>query len=280
MSTDNNTEVFFLKIFKFVILTIMGLALITTIGALIYAAIEYTQKPKEPAPAKTAPAATVNVEDFLKKIQQSKKVEAPPKEEPEDPTVEEPKQEKPVEKKYLNEARQLLACAKEFDSKSKQNTSVDEEGIRLWLQRNADDRKHERGQAWVTDSVKFNCAVLSNQQVIEFIKKKPEIKLLMESSSYHIEAWDEIILNIAEFNQNEEARIENERNEEQARVFAAKTRAFFVLAIAGGAFGVFMLLALYLIFSAIESNLRRISESMQSSKNNQIPVADKTSELV
>ncbi len=279
MSTDNSTEVFFLKIFKFVILAIMSLALITTIGALIYAAIEYSQKPKEPAPAKTAPAATVNVEDFLKKIQQSKKVEPPPKEEPEDAPAEEPKQEKPVEKKYLTEARQLFACTKEFDAKTKQNTSIDEEGARQWLQRNADDRKHDRGQAWVTDSVKFNCAVLSNQQIIEFVKKKPEIKLLMESTFYHLEIWDEIKNNIAEFNQSEQERIESERREEEARVFAAKTRAVFVLAVAGGAFGIFMLLALYLIFSAVESNLRRISESIESFKNNQMTAVDKTAEL-
>jgi len=266
LNTENTTEIFFLKLFKFVILAIMGLALLTTIGALIYAAIEYSQKPKEPAPAKTAPAETVNIDDFLKKIQQVKKVEQPPVEESPEPTAEQPKQEKPAEKKYLNEARQLLACTKEFEVKAKQNSAVDEEGIRQWFQRNAEDRKHERGQAWVTDSVKFNCSVLGNQQIIEFAKKKPEVKLLMESSFYHIEKWDEIKLKIAEFNRSEEERIESERREEEARVFAAKARAFFILAIAGGAFGIFMLLALYLIFSAIESNLRNINENIEKFK--------------
>jgi len=276
MNTNNNsTEVFFLKLFKFVILTIMGLALLTTIGALIYAAIEYSQKPKEPAPAKTAPAESVNIDDFLKKIQQSKKVETPPpNEDAEDAKPEEPKQEKPSEKKFLNEAKQLLACSKEFDSKTKQNTGVDEEGIRLWFQRNADDHKHERGQAWVTDSVKFNCSVLGNQQIIEFAKKKPEIKLLMESSFYHIEKWDEIKNKIAEFNRNEEERIESERREEEARVFAAKARAIVVLAVAGGAFGLFMLLALYLIFSAIESNLRNINENIEKFKSDKNSVRE------
>ena len=266
MSTENTTEIFFLKIFKFVILAIMGLALLTTIGALIYAAIEYSQKPKEPVAAKTAPAESVNIDEFLKKIQQVKKVEPTPEEDSPEPTPEQPKQEKPAEKKYLNDARQLLACTKDFEVKAKQNSAVDEEGIRQWLQRNADDRKHERGQPWVTDSVKFNCSVLANQQVIEFIKKNPDIKLLMESTFYHLAKWDEIKNNIAEFNRNEEERIESERREEEARVFAAKSRAFFILAIAGGAFGVFMLLALYLIFSAIESNLRKISDNIEKFK--------------
>ena len=242
----------------------MGLALLTTVGALIYAAIEYSQKPKEPVPAKTAPAETVNIDDFLKKIQQSKKVEAPPpNEDAEEAKPEEPKQEKPSEKKFLNEAKQLFACAIEFDLKTKQYTGVDEEGIRLWLQRNADDHKHERGQAWVTDSVKFNCSVLGNQQIIEFAKKKPEIKFLMESYFYHIEKWDE-----------KEERIESERREDEARVFAAKARAIVVLAVAGGAFGLFMLLALYLIFSAIESNLRNINANIEKFKSDSIKVQE------
>jgi hypothetical protein len=88
----------------------------------------------------------------------------------------------------------------------------------------------------------------------------------MESTFYHLAKWDEIKNNIAEFNRNEEERIESERREEEARVFAAKSRAFFILAIAGGAFGIFMLLALYLIFSAIESNLRKISDNIEKFK--------------
>ena len=103
----------------------MGIALLTTIGSLIYAAYEYSQKPKEPAPAQTAPAEVVNIDDFLKKIQQVKKVEAPPVEDSAEPTAEQPKQEKPVEKKYLSDARQLLACAKEFEVKTETNYQTD-----------------------------------------------------------------------------------------------------------------------------------------------------------
>ena len=47
MNTENSTEIFFLKIFKFVILAFMGLALLITVGSLIYAAIQYSQKAKE-----------------------------------------------------------------------------------------------------------------------------------------------------------------------------------------------------------------------------------------
>lgn len=270
MSTENNTEIFFLKIFKFVILAFMGLALLTTIGSLIYAAIEYSQKPKEPEPAKTAPAETVNVDDFLKKIQQTKKVEEAPKEETEEMPAEEPKQEKPTTKKFLNEAKELSACIKAFDTKVKHASGTDEEGIRQWFQRNAEERNRDRGQSWVTDSVKFNCAVLANQQIIDFAIKKPDVKLIGESSFYHIEKWDEIKRKVADFNRKEQDRIESERADEEARVLAAKTRAFFVLVIAGSAFGIFMLLALYLIFSAIESNLRSINDNIKSFKSTEL----------
>jgi hypothetical protein len=68
------------------------------------------------------------IDEFLKKIQQVKKVEPTPEEDSPEPTPEQPKQEKPAEKKYLNEARQLLACTKYFEVKAKQNSAVDEEG--------------------------------------------------------------------------------------------------------------------------------------------------------
>jgi hypothetical protein len=47
-------EELFLKIFKVVILVVMGLGLILAIGLSIYSATLYFQTPKQPAPAKAA----------------------------------------------------------------------------------------------------------------------------------------------------------------------------------------------------------------------------------
>lgn len=267
MSSHNTTEEFFLKIFKSVILAIMSLALIVTIGSLIYSAFEYLQTPKEPAPAKTAPTETVNLDKFINQITpQPKKAEEPPKSEEEQTPEEQPKQEKPTVKKYLTESKQILTCASQFDEKTKNIYAYNDEGLRDFLTRNADSTKFDRGQPWVTDLVKFECSVLANAQIVEIKKKNPDLKILDASIFYHMRAWDEIKQRVAEFDKDEEDRINSERREEESRVFAAKAKALGVLIVAASAFGVFMLLALYLIISAIESNLRRISDNVEEYK--------------
>jgi len=262
MSTKQRTEVLFLNIFKIVVLAIMALALLVTVGTLILAASEYAKKPVEPAPAKVAPTENVNLEDFLKQLQPPKADKAPAKDEPTERQQDSPNQPKPAEQKYLNDAKKLNDCYKDFESKVRQNVVIEEENFRRWIQGTADNRKYDRGQPWVTDMVKFNCPVFANQAVIELVKGKPDLKILSESIEYHLERWDEIKENIKEFNRNEQRRIEEERNAEEARILAAKAQAFILLIVAGSAFAVFMVLALYLIFSAIESNLRRIGETL------------------
>lgn len=49
----------------------------------------------------------------------------------------------------------------------------------------------------------------------------------MESTFYHLAKWDEIKNNIAEFNRNEEERIESERREEEARVLQQNQEHFY-----------------------------------------------------
>ena len=267
MSSHNTTEEFFLKIFKSVILAIMSIALIVTIGSLIYSAFEYLQTPKEPAPAKTAPAETVNLDDFINQIKpQPKKAEESPKSDEEQTPEEQPKQEKPSVKKYLTESQQILICAAKFDAKTNNMNAYNIEVLLNYLARNADSTRFDRGQPWVTDLAKFECSVFANAQIIELKKKNSDLNILDASIYYHIRAWDEIKKRVAQFNKDEEDRINSERAEEESRVFAAKAKALGVLIVAASAFGVFMLLALYLIISAIESNLRRLSDNVEEYK--------------
>ena len=67
----------------------------------------------------------------------------------------------------------------------------------------------------------------------------------------------------AKFEQDEQDRVNQEEREENSRVALSKEAAKFSLLVAAGAFGLFMALALYLIISAIESNLRKINLSIR-----------------
>jgi hypothetical protein len=66
-----------------------------------------------------------------------------------------------------------------------------------------------------------------------------------------------------QFEINERNRVESERYAEGLRIASAKAKAATGLSAAAGFFGIFMLLAFYLIFSKIESNLRVIKDSIQ-----------------
>jgi len=64
MSMTSNTEQLFLKIFKFVVMVLMGLSLLGSIVALVAGLWFLTAKPKEPEPVKSAPQKEVNIDEF------------------------------------------------------------------------------------------------------------------------------------------------------------------------------------------------------------------------
>jgi hypothetical protein len=258
-----SVEEFFLKIFKFVVLAVMGLAVLVTAGGLLYSAFQYAQSPKEPMPAKTAPAQSVNIDEFLNQLKP--KPQSQPSQREDEKSDEEPSAPvKPAVPKYSEEAKQIFNCAKDSNLKAGRDVPNDRlvDNIREYLNSNA--VRKNRGDAWVSDSAKFTCSVLSNAEVIVLKKKNADLQVLGPAIQFHLQKWDEIQNDIAQFDREEQQRINSEIRDEEIRVMIAKTKAFTALIAAGVAFAIFMALALYLIISAIESNLRNINQSIQS----------------
>ncbi len=267
MSTQTHTpttEELYLKFFKFVILTVMSLTLLCAAGALIFAAYQYSQSPKAPAPAQKAPAKAVNVDDFLKQLKpEAPKQEAPAQAE-EEPA--EPAPAPPAATKYKEEAKKIVGCDVESIKQAKiPNSEVGDdkmEGFRKELQRIADFKGADRGQPFVTDLVKVSCAIYLHSQVVEYRKAHQDSGIFAEAINFHIKAWDALKQEAAQFEQDEENRVRQEEQQEELRVALAKETAKFALMVAAGAFALFMALALYLIISAIESNLRQINRNI------------------
>lgn len=262
MSKSSSLEQFFLRLFKGVILFVMTLSLLVTVGALGYAAKQFFQTPQEPEPAKTAPSTGVDVDKFLKSLE-----EKPPNQEPKtekEPTQGDQQKEAPSNDKYKTEASKLIECSKAFNAaigaQSIDSGNEAIEDFRLRLQRVADLR--DRGQPFAEDAAKFTCAAFSHPKVIEYGRSDNSRSLLFKVLNFHIEAWDDLKREEREFNEAEQTRAKNERSQEEARVAVEKARTMVALGIAGAAFVLMMILALYLIFSAIESNLRRLSNSI------------------
>jgi len=259
----STTEEIFLKIFKFIILTVMSLTLLCVAASLVFSAYQYNQSPKAPAPAQKAPAKTVDVDEFLKQL----KPDAPKQEAPtkvEEPKVESPP--KPLDIKYKEEAKKIIGC--DVESRKQANNAKDEvgedriENFRKQLQRIADNKSTDRGLPFVTDLVKVSCVIYLHSQVIEYRKANHDEDIFPDAINFHIKAWDALKDEAAKFEQDEEDRVKRQEQEENIRVALSKEAAKYSLTVAAGAFGLFMFLALYLIISAIESNLRKINSSI------------------
>jgi hypothetical protein len=278
MSNQTSTpEELFLKFFKFVILTVMSLTLICVVVALIFSVYQYSQSPKVPAPAQKAPIKTVDINEFLKQLKpdvpkqeeaskdQEKKVESPPK---------------TLDIKYKEEAKKIIEC--DVESHKQAKLVEDEVGkdkieiFRKQLQRIADDKTVDRGLPFVADLAKVSCAIYLHSQVIEYRKANTEADIFTDAINFHIQAWDALKEAEAKFNQDEQDRVKTEEQEEDIRVAMSKEAAKISLLVAAGAFGLFMALALYLIISAIESNLRKINLSIV--KSNQGKVSEAAAE--
>jgi hypothetical protein len=175
------------------------------------------------------------------------------------------KEPEPV--KYQAEASKIMGCFQESDKLSgialAETTPSAGEDFRRQLQEVSDLKSKDRGQPFVTDAAKLTCDLMLNARVIEHRKKNPQTEIFFPVLNFHMNAWDELKLAAQEFEANEQARFNEQMNAEQRRVELSKESAKFTLAIAGGAFALFMAIALSLIVAAIESNLRRISVSLE-----------------
>ena len=264
--TDRIEELF-LRIFKIVILVIMGLGLVLAIGFSIYAAALYFQSPNKPLPVKQAPPQDVNVDKLLNQL----KPEEPTKTEEKSSPPEPAKASSPQTLRYMEDVTALYRCSVEFGKAV--GATVDEidstaasrtiEEYRSQLEQQADSKDY-RGPAYVKDAVKFSCIALKNPQIITLRKEGKVSGVFVKVLNFHLKEWDRIQLEIAKFNREENLRIDKHNAEEEARVVSSKIQAVTMIAIAGVAFAIFMIIALYLIFAKIETNLRRLANKDES----------------
>lgn len=106
----------------------------------------------------------------------------------------------------------------------------------------------------------FIRTVLAHPRVIKIcVDKQGRGGVFSGALKWHMEEWDDAVAAVVQFNKEEQNRIMSQENAEDARVMAKKMEGVQMLWIALIAFGVFMSLALLLIFSKIETNLRGMS---------------------
>ena len=268
-----NTEELFLKIFKITILLVMGLALTAIFLFIVTAIFQYSQSPKEPAPAQKAPVKDpekeISLDQLGKFLIDQEKIDN----NKEDATKQKT-EGRDISLLFIEEATKLYLCTVDFGTKVGaiiEKTQDYVEMQKVEMQKIAELRKYIeskaggslRGQAWVTAAVAFTCMALSDNSIIALRKEAKVKSVFLPVLNFHIDAWDRIQTEKVQFEQREENRVASERAAEALRIAEAKAFAITCLIVAASAFGLFMILALYLLGAKIENDLRDINESIR-----------------
>ena len=259
MQTGFKLEDFFLKIFKGAVLVLMSLSLVAILALLAIAAWDAQKKAVAPEPARKAVQKEVTLDELKKALTEKAQPETAPAEQQTPAPL-------PPSLKYLEDVTRLYRCSTDFARKV--NAEIEETDNAVTAGRVEDLRsrmegiaqaKTYRGERYIASAVQFTCAALGDPAIIAMRKEGKIKSVFFPVLDFHLKRWDAIEEEKAAYESAESARVEREKMEEAARIQEAKARALLELSAAGIAFGVFMVLALYLVLAKIEINLRALN---------------------
>ena len=272
-------EEVYLGIFKVVIIGLLTVALVVSAVLLIRGGLQFMAQPVAPAPAKKAvrenideKSPVVATDGFLESLK--------PKEvEPQKPLSPEVKKSedapKPVvnvdlmddlitqslEKLWVHVGAYQTACSIDFSmSRETFINSFPRRVMKGWFQR--------YGADFASSQDNFEKAVLGSPEAIDQCKKtNGKGGVVIKSLDWHHTQYAKLVdeanyakqkaTQIADsYDEGEIRRVAEEYRDELRRVEISKAASIFSLIISASAFGVFMSLAMLLILSKIESNLR------------------------
>lgn len=264
MSTLVKIEETYLKLFKIVLLLILTLALLAAIVTVVKGVMDFMAKPEPVAPAEKAPEPKVDVEAFIKALE---KREQPPAPTPAAPPPEAPRAH-PMDELAATHLAKAWSYYDAYQKACNVPTKIEQDGFmssdfprnsfRNWF------RKYGPNFAESQDA--FLRTVLANPSVIKIcVDKQGRGGIFSGALNWHMEEWADAVDAAAQFNKEEQNRVRRAEDAEEARIMAKKMEGVQMLWGALISFGVFMSLALLLIFSKIETNLRGVS--LRSSKD-------------
>ena len=263
-SSIKSIEELFLKVFKVVVLVFMGLALLAIPVFIAIAGFQWFQSPQESVPAKTAPLKEIRMEDLRNYLMEREKTEGSRE------TAPRQQMDRPMSLRFQEEATKLYRCAGEFGKQvgtliEDANDAVNAErlkNLRIHVESTA-NASPLRGEAWVAAMLAFTCTALADPAIIALRKENKVKQVFYPILEFHAHVWTANLQEKINFDKREMDRVARERAAELTRVAVSKASAIASLTIAGGLFAAFMFLALYLLASKAEYDLREINESIR-----------------
>jgi hypothetical protein len=255
MSTLVKIEETYLKLFKIVLLLILTLALLAAIVTVIKGIMDFTAEPEPVAPAQTAPAPKVDVDAFIRALEKREQPPAAttPAAPPEAPRA------NPMDELAASHLAKAWSYYDAYQNACNVPTKIEQDGFmsadfprnsfRKWFR--------QYGPDFAESQDNFLRAVLVHPTVIKIcIDKQGRGRVFSGALNWHTQEWVKAVAAVAQFNKKEESRVIRQENAEEARIMAKRSDGVYMLWGALISFGVFMSLALLLIFSKIETNLR------------------------
>lgn len=263
-------EIIFLRIFRYVVVLAMALGILMTAVYLLKGLINFSATPQKPMPEKkfTEKKIEDGIDGLLKSLKPVKETDSKDKGEAQKTEV---KKVDVVLFKYQTQSNKAYQCLLTFNAKAKIEVKNDPglqqkvaENFRAWVEKTADNPRFERGEKWVNSLEAFVCGLPNNDKVLKFKIDNPDIAIADALFLHHINGWDENIRAAKNHEKSEERRIARERANAEAEANAKKIQGTTDLIFSASAFGIFMFLAMYLIFAKIESNLLSINSAINS----------------
>lgn len=166
-----------------------------------------------------------------------------------------------ISAKYLDEAKKIVACSRESNSKSGLDISAFTpqlaETFQHELQRVADSQREQRGVSYVADAVRFFCEVVTKAEVIAYKRSNSEVQLFDAVINYHLTHWDQVKEDSVRFGQEENQRVLTAIAREKLSASTAQFGTFGAFCVLGVAFGLLLLAALYFVLARIELTVHR-----------------------
>lgn len=258
MSTLTKIEETYLKLFKVVLLLILSIALLAAIGLGIKGAVDSMAEPQTVAPPGKAPAPSVNFEEFIKSIEKPDEpaaVPVPPKE-PQAPRAPQVDPLDKMVKKYIENAAVVYEGFQKnclIDKPMSRDEFLSWEGLRIFFRENFE----EFGEPFAQSQDQFIKSIYTDPRVVEIcIQKEGKGQLFAGGLEWHDNQWVEVLYAAENYDRQERNRVQSERMLAGMEAEATRALGIQMLWAALISFGVFMSLALLLIFSKIETNLR------------------------
>ncbi len=225
------------------------------IGLVGMGLVQYSATPVPPEPAKTASKPTFSSAAFIQSVkpQQADKAVSPAKDaQPSTLAVD------TGEEVFRAQAERLWAHVSRYQTDCALASPLSKaDFIEALRQTPLKNILEKRGNDFAVSQDAFAKENLANDEIIKLCKSGRG-GLFFSLLEFHRSSWDQQTRQAMEFELRERSRVDRAIDSEEARVAARKAAAYQLFIGAAIAFGLFMSVALVLIFARLESNLRGI----------------------